>query len=183
MVTINRGQNVKILFFSNHTFSLASKISEEPQFEARIVHGRNAHVPIPWHVGVGYGSGSNFKYLCGGTILDHKTILSSASCYNSSLKNDLYVLAGRNLIDSPDNHFAIKDVVFYGHDKYIHNSYKNNILLYKLKKSLPISPNINRICMPDIGYNYLKEGTSFECIISGWGKVTPGAFILLSSSR
>ena len=50
-----------------------------PQFmqdSNRIVGGQNAPSMIPWQVYV-----SNPPYMCGGTILDAKTILSAAHCF------------------------------------------------------------------------------------------------------
>ena len=135
---------------------------------ARISFGKTARRPIPWHVGIGYGSGMHMEYLCGGAILDRRTIISAASCYNESLADNLFILAGTIFVDSPTAQYEIESVKSYGDMPYAHHSFKDNIVIYKLKQALPFSKSIRKICLPssDIDISKIKN-----CWISGWGEV------------
>ena len=135
---------------------------------ARISFGKTARRPIPWHVGIGYGSGMHMEYLCGGAILDRRTIISAASCYNESLADNLFILAGTIFVDSPTAQYEIESVKSYGDMPYAHHSFKDNIVIYKLKQALPFSKSIRKICLPssDIDMSKIKN-----CWISGWGEV------------
>ena len=70
-----------------------------PQFmqdSNRIVGGQNAPSMIPWQVYV-----SNPPYMCGGTILDAKTILSAGHCFTKGQNVDsLSIRAGSLKKDS-----------------------------------------------------------------------------------
>ena len=70
-----------------------------PQFmqdSNRIVGGQNAPSMIPWQVYV-----SNPPYMCGGTILDAKTILSAGHCFTKEQSVDsLSIRAGSLKKDS-----------------------------------------------------------------------------------
>ena len=135
---------------------------------ARISFGKTARRPIPWHVGIGYGSGMHMEYLCGGAILDSRTIISAASCYNESLADNLFILAGTVSVDSPTAQYEIESVKSYGDMPYAHHSFKDNIVIYKLKHALPFSKNIRKICLPSNDVDMSKIKT---CWISGWGEV------------
>merc|ERR1719210_1896512 len=60
----------------------------------RIVGGQQATAPIPWQVSLRKCSTSAcnaIAYYCGGTILDHKTILTAAHC---TIEAGHYIMAG-----------------------------------------------------------------------------------------
>ena len=58
-----------------------------------IVGGQDAPSPIPWQVSIGK---LGFGHWCGGTILDEKTVLSAAHCFDVCQKSwdGWYVMAG-----------------------------------------------------------------------------------------
>ena len=135
---------------------------------ARISFGKTAKKPIPWHVGIGYGSGMNMKYLCGGAILDRRTIISAASCYNESLSDNLFILAGTVFVDSPTAQYEIESVKTYRDRPYIHHSFKDNIIIYKLKHALPFNKYMRKVCLPSPNLDLSMIKT---CWISGWGEI------------
>ena len=135
---------------------------------ARVSFGQVAYYPIPWHVGIGYGSGMRFNYLCGGTIIDKRTVISARSCFNESLADYLTILAGTSFVDSPIAQYPVESVQFYGYLPYRYHSYRDNIIIYKLKYDLPLNKHMRKICLPpkDIDMSKVKN-----CWISGWGEV------------
>ena len=135
---------------------------------ARIHDGTNSFGSIPWHVGIGYGSGKHFKYHCGGVIIDELTILSAASCWKPHIKDDLYVLAGKFLVDDLHAHFKVKEAIMYKNRTYTSNSYKHDIVIFKLQKPLKFSKRLKKVCLPDKDFDFSKVK---DCWISGWGKM------------
>ena len=60
----------------------------------RIVGGQDASSMIPWQVSVRQGTSGNGHY-CGATILDSKTILSAAHCFDKGQSmSGQYIMAG-----------------------------------------------------------------------------------------
>ena len=47
---------------------------------SRIIQGHTAPGHIPWQAQLRLGSPSNYRGICGGTIIDAKTILTAAHC-------------------------------------------------------------------------------------------------------
>ena len=75
---------------------LARSDLDNPNMD-RIVNGKTAPSPIPWQVHLRQGSPTgSFGYFCGGTIIDAKTILTAAHCYDGMnlTADDLFVTAG-----------------------------------------------------------------------------------------
>ena len=48
-----------------------------------VIGGQVAKAPIPWQVSI---EDRTYGQFCGGTILDSKTILSAAHCFDGALK-------------------------------------------------------------------------------------------------
>ena len=61
--------------------------------EGRIIGGEDVPSPIPWQVHLKDGNSRGF---CGGTILDKKTVLTAAHCFDERDKysDDYFVAAG-----------------------------------------------------------------------------------------
>ena len=47
---------------------------------SRIIQGHTTPGHIPWQAQLRLGSPSNYRGICGGTIIDAKTILTAAHC-------------------------------------------------------------------------------------------------------
>ena len=64
---------------------------------SRIIQGHTAPGHIPWQAQLRLGSPSNFRGICGGTIIDAKTILTAAHCYYKKMNWNLdgfFIAAG-----------------------------------------------------------------------------------------
>ena len=67
-------------------------------FGNRIIGGQSAPSSIPWQVSIRLGSGGN-GHFCGGAILDHKTIVTAAHCFNKGESTSgYYIMAGSSQI-------------------------------------------------------------------------------------
>ena len=150
---------------------MREKKKPPPIFMGRIHGGMNSHGPIPWHVGIGYGSGKHFKYHCGGVIVDELTILSAANCWKPNIKDTLYVLAGKFLVDDPHAHFKVKEAILYENRTYASKSYKHDIVIFKLQEPLKFRKHLRKVCLPDKDFDFSKVK---KCWISGWGKMKLG---------
>ena len=131
----------------------------------RIIAGQDAPSPIPWQVSLQspYYSGTHY---CGGSILDHKTILTAAHCFDeptmdyskwkmrAGSTNKLY---GGQLI-------SISEV--FNHPNYTLDGLRNDIAVIKLKESLTFGPDVQPACLPP---GDLKLRHNEDCWTSGWG--------------
>ena len=136
----------------------------------RIVGGRNATGPIPWQI---YLTNPTNKYTrCGGTIIDRRTILTAAHCFEDEEKSgvlnttaatyDLYV--GIVERDHSDNTpITLESITI--HERYETSAY-DDIAIIKLAKPLIFNEQVGPACLPKKSYDP-KAGT--ECFVSGWG--------------
>ena len=76
--------------------------------EVRIGNGKDAQRPIPWQVSIRASYRKNFgKSICGGTILNKKTVLTAAHCVDEN--TTFAIVVGALFNDDLDD----KD--YYGH--------------------------------------------------------------------
>ena len=85
-----------VFFFSYLPIGSGQSCSKIPSWiknalNSKIINGQDAVSPIPWQV-LMY---RNFNIRCGGTILDEKTILSAAHCFDDFGKIKNYLLVYR----------------------------------------------------------------------------------------
>lgn len=86
----------------------------------RVSHGENAQSPIPWQVSLRYENYDNQNHVCGGTILDSKTILTAAHCIFPSF-GSAKIVAGAifsNVSMSGQDGVQIRNAEFFNHPDY-----------------------------------------------------------------
>ncbi|KAK4321781.1 hypothetical protein Pmani_007409 [Petrolisthes manimaculis] len=147
--------------------------------EQRIVNGSDvkpAH-KYPWQVGIRENDSEN--YMCGGSIINDRYILTAAHCVTDknnkpvSLK-DLSVGVGDHISTSTkDDGMFTKTVVvkqIIVHNNYKPKNYDNDIALLKLFEpiSLALSPDVGTICLPA---NDDKTYENINGTASGWGTI------------
>ena len=93
------------LYYEDGFCTIPEFMKDKPKFlkdeSARIYHGNTAPTPIPWQVQMEVNGFLRF-FICGGTILDSKTILTAAHCiYNEygSLKDPSEIRVSAGLTD------------------------------------------------------------------------------------
>jgi len=133
----------------------------------RIIDGQTPPSPIPWQAHMRYGSPTGaFTYFCGGTILDAKTILTAAHCYDDVTNADnFFIAAGAvHVQDRSEQTVFVESIML--HESYNNVTFDNDIAILKLKTSLTFNDYVQPACLPDSSFNPAGNG-----VASGWGLV------------
>ena len=111
-------------------------------------------------------------YTCGGTILDDKTILSAANCFDGVIIGDYYdnstvfIEAGIMIDECPiGQNISVQEIII--HPNWDLDTYRNDIAILKLETALQFNSNVQPACLPDISFNPDKG------FVSGWGSTDP----------
>ena len=144
----------------------------------KIVGGEPTPSPIPWQVSIRTCS-SGTCHLCGGTILDSKTILSAGHCFKSfrsSNIKDYSVLAGAvSRFDTSSGQVAqLEGVIWNTEQLYDDASTNNDFIILKLASSLTFNDKVKPACLPEP--NYAPEFSGMTCFVSGWGSLEQGDY-------
>ncbi|XP_047999730.1 chymotrypsin-2-like [Leguminivora glycinivorella] len=133
-----------------------------------IYGGKNVSIEtVPYMVSIFIRKTDGKKYMCGGSIIHKKFVLTAAHCLRNSIDLSLswgYV-ATDNLFNKERQ--VIKFEKKICHKKYLPQPYfYNDICILKLTKPLKYGPKIGRVTVADEGFE-LKEGTLVN--VTGWG--------------
>jgi len=136
--------------------------------KTKIVGGEPAETPIPWQVSIRSCKTGDCHY-CGGTILDEKTVLTAAHCYEYlNTMEGHYVMAGSlDRFDTSAQVIAIDTIVRNEALPYVSKEINNDYLILKMKSSFTFDAHVQRACLPDAS-DTPKAGEM--CFVSGWGK-------------
>ena len=141
----------------------------------RIVGGQQATAPIPWQVSVRACSTSAcnaISYYCGGTILDSKTILSAAHCFQNAGTDytSHYIKAGGTNVFG-DQNIKIDQVI--NHPNYNGQTNDNDVAILKLSQPLNLGSSAQAICLPSDNF---EPADGAKCFVSGWGTLSSGKY-------
>ncbi|GJQ80189.1 hypothetical protein Trydic_g23766 [Trypoxylus dichotomus] len=100
--------------------------------------------------------------LCGGAILNKKTIITAAHCVSKCSNNNLIVIAGSSEFDTKYQHKVDAKTV---HEDYEDDQLGSDIAIICLKLTLQYSKRIRSIAVTGLLY---PEGTT--AVVSGWGR-------------
>ncbi|KRT83408.1 Trypsin, partial [Oryctes borbonicus] len=103
-----------------------------------------------------------FVALCGGAVLNKKTIITAAHCVADCSENDLVVIAGSSEYDTTHQHEVDSKTI---HTDYQDDEIDNDIAIICLKSALQYSNRIQPIAVTDQIY---PEGTN--AVVTGWGR-------------
>ncbi|XP_049312836.1 venom protease [Bactrocera dorsalis] len=126
----------------------------------------------PWIVALGYRDENrvnSLQYLCAGSLISNRYILTSGHCINSLL---ITARLGAHDISDPNETGAISIPI---ERKIIHEQYNsqyiiNDIALVRLSAPAPSSAYISTICLPQ-GERFAKDFVGNNPFVAGWGAV------------
>jgi len=141
----------------------------------RVVGGKPAKLNSwPWIAALGYTDPHSVgvKYLCGGTLITTKHILTAAHCINDDLKTVLlgdHVIGDDNDGANPEE-YEIANV--FKHESYNSRSYNNDIAVLELAEEVTFKKGISPACLPSTSPSLLQEKFVKEgAYVVGWGAV------------
>ena len=160
----------------------APKCALVPQFmiNNRIVGGQPAESMIPWQVSIR----TNGFHFCGGTILDSKTILSAAHCFQKGTSTRVYTIKAGSTKNakSGESSEQIKEFekIIWNEDlEYDSAGTKNDWVIVKLSSPLSFDSNIQPACLPP--NDWMPDENEYKnCYVSGWGATGEGSVPLPS---
>ena len=135
----------------------------------------------PWQAVVyAEKQGTNLTTFCGGSLINHRYILSAAHCLKGHEAKDVRIGLGvYNLTSAKrkDIHRVNKIIV---HPKYDEKTLRNDISLIKLEKRVDFSKTIAPICLADNSMSKINLD-NVPAVLTGWGSTNtkgPGSQLL-----
>nr|XP_015194994.1 PREDICTED: testisin-like [Lepisosteus oculatus] len=121
----------------------------------------------PWQASLHWDG----KYLCGGSLINSKWVLTAAICFykSSTAASQWTVYLGRLTQLGSNPHEVsrgVRKIILYPFGSYI---YYDNIALVKLSSPVTFNDYIQPICLADTRSSF-QTGTS--CWVTGWGNMT-----------
>lgn len=124
---------------------------------------------FPWHAGIHLVQGGSWKYQCGGSILNERTILTAAHCiYLGSTEGSpdaFRVHVGQHDLNEVEGIQSIRVLELIPHESYSQNKSRNDIALIKLRNRIIYNDYVQPICLPSRATDF---GQKFG-FVAGWG--------------
>uniref|UniRef100_T1ISX7 Peptidase S1 domain-containing protein n=1 Tax=Strigamia maritima TaxID=126957 RepID=T1ISX7_STRMM len=136
------------------------------------VHLRNDEAQFgeyPWQAAILRKEGSINVFVCGGSLIGDRVVITAAHCIKNSQPQTLKIRLGEYDTQSTQEVFPHTDVdvteIIIHKQFNPHNAY-NDIAILILANDVTFAEHIDTICLPDIG----EEFTGKKCQVTGWGK-------------
>ncbi|VEN47988.1 unnamed protein product [Callosobruchus maculatus] len=158
----------------------------ETRFNRRIVGGEIAALgQFPWMARLGYKQKRDreFKFSCGGALINRNTVVTAAHCITGKNRKELKIIRlGENNAEKPidcegnvcapePQDFKPKNIL--PHANFSSRSYQNDIGLIRLRRNAVFHDFVQPICLPRADF----LGPSFDLVgkveTAGWGTINP----------
>ncbi|KAJ6658148.1 hypothetical protein lerEdw1_001624 [Lerista edwardsae] len=135
----------------------------------RIIGGRDAQLGAwPWQISLQiYQFGIGFHHVCGGSLINHNTVVTAAHCFKLLSPELWRVVIGIHHLYKAEPHVvasSISNIMI--HSDYSKHTNENDIALLSLSQAIQYNDYIQPICLPGTSLKVTKE---YLCYIAGWG--------------
>ncbi|XP_016940780.3 phenoloxidase-activating factor 2 [Drosophila suzukii] len=124
---------------------------------------------FPWMLAILLEEGPRNVYECGGALIAPNVVLTAAHCVHNKHSRSIVVRAGEwdtqielEVLSHEDQY--VKEVVY--HEQFNKGALFNDIAVMLLESPFTFQPNIQTVCLPDVGLNFDYD----RCFATGWGK-------------
>uniref|UniRef100_A0A0N7ZB48 Peptidase S1 domain-containing protein n=1 Tax=Scylla olivacea TaxID=85551 RepID=A0A0N7ZB48_SCYOL len=156
----------------------------------RVMFGEDAPLnAYPWIALLGYKDPAQPDWLCGGTLINDRYVLSAGHCVHpvSTQRSNAgqlvkIRLGEHNLATDPDcptdfidaKECAASPEDYNPEDVIVHEGYnltnmRNDISLIRLDRAVTVSHSIRPVCLPQTGLDVGKFLGSRDAVVAGWG--------------
>ncbi|KAK9407160.1 transmembrane protease serine 12 [Crotalus adamanteus] len=181
-----------ISLFSLALFCVASSFAKDGQecgtrpaistSGSRIVGGHESEEGAwPWQVSLQvYKHGGGFIHLCGGTLINNRTVLTAAHCCTTKMFPEMWraVIGLHHLFRHKTYTIRRRVQAIRIHYFFDTATYKDDIAVFHLSKPITFNSYVQPVCLPNFTLALTSDMT---CFISGWGmkkEKTRGSFTL-----
>ncbi|KAK0174553.1 hypothetical protein PV327_010313 [Microctonus hyperodae] len=110
------------------------------------------------------------KHFCGGSILNHRWILTAAHCLRGFSDSEIKVVAGTTKLDEGGDEYYSERII--GHEDYDSRLIRHDIGLIRVDKDIVFSDSVQPINLPTQGDFHKSD---YYAVLSGWGTTSyPG---------
>ncbi|XP_055354764.1 chymotrypsinogen A-like [Paramacrobiotus metropolitanus] len=128
---------------------------------------KNSH---PWQIHLGYRSFLSTQWICGGTIIGSKWVLTAAHCIVTTSASAYTVRVGQHdstLQEATAKNYKVKRVI--KHPQYNDNTINNDIALLEIDGTIAFTGSVKAACLPPSGKDCTAGSTA---IATGWGETS-----------
>merc|ERR1712178_329289 len=110
--------------------------------------------------------------MCGGTIINKRTVITAAHCYEGADPRLFQVVVGQHSKRSPDKYtkrYRVAEIK--NHPQWNPRTLENDISIIKLAEDIEFNQAVQPICLPQSDWIYVDGG---NFLVTGWGRTTGG---------